>query len=90
MEIEIKLYSHVREAVGKRKYVCESDEKITVKNALCEIGEQYPEFRNRVFDNDGEILDTVVIRKNNQNVTNTDELISGSDSISITTQVVGG
>ena len=92
MEIELRFFATVREAVGERTATWEFDSGATVRDALAAVEARYPELDSRLLD-DGSIARGITVLRNGTNVTHHEgaetELTAG-DSLSITPPVTGG
>lgn len=93
MEIELRFFATVREAVGERTATWEFDSGATVRDALAAVESRYPELDGRLLDQDGSVGRSITVMRNGTNVTHHDgaetELMA-DDSLSITPPVTGG
>lgn len=93
MEIELRLFATVREAVGARVKTCEFDSQTTVRDVLSAVETEHPELGRRLLDENGDIARSITVLRNGTNVTHFEgaatELTDG-DSLSITPPVTGG
>ena len=93
MEIELRFFATVREAVGERTVTWAFDSGATVVDVLATVEAQYPELDGRLLDADGTIAKTISVMRNGTNVTHHEgagtELTAG-DSLSVTPPLTGG
>lgn len=93
MEIELRFFATVREAVGTRTATRKFESGTVVRDVLAAIETQFPELDGRLLDGDGSIARSITVMRNGTNVTHHEgaetELKNG-DSLSITPPVTGG
>lgn len=93
MEIELRFFAMVREAIGERTLTWEIDEESTVRNVLAMLEDQYPALEGTLLDEENAIAGSVTVMRNGTNVTHFEgagtELTDG-DRLSITPPVTGG
>ncbi|WP_299237201.1 ubiquitin-like small modifier protein 1 [Natronomonas sp.] len=93
MEVELRFFATVREAVGKRTTRRAFDPGATVRDALADTETRVPELEGRLLADDGGVARGITVMRNGTNVTHYDgadtELADG-DSLSITPPVTGG
>jgi sulfur-carrier protein len=93
MEIDLRYFATVREAVGERTATREFPLGTTVREVLAALETDYPELEGRLLTDDGTIARTVTVLRNGTNVTHHEdgatELTDG-DTLSITPPVTGG
>lgn len=93
MEVELRFFATVREAVGTRSTSYDFDPETTVRDVLAALETEYPELDGRLLDGDGEIARSVTVLRNGTNVTHAGGAmaeLSDGDSLSITPPVTGG
>jgi len=93
MEVELRFFAMVREAVGTRSTTREFESGATVRDALAALENDYPELAGTLLTEDGEIARSLTVLRNGTNVTHFDGAgteLSGSDRLSITPPVTGG
>lgn len=92
MELELRYFATVREAVGERTAVREFDPEPTVRDVLAALETDHPELEGTLLA-DGSIARSITVLRNGTNVTHFDggetELADG-DTLSITPPVTGG
>lgn len=90
MDIEVRFYAHLRDAVGRKTVTREYEGPVTVGDVLADLASEYPDLSGAVFDDDGEIRRTLVVRKNRTTVTEPGAAVEDGDTLAVTPQVVGG
>ena len=92
MEIELRLFATVREAVGERTKTCEFASGTTVRDVLSAMEAAHPTLADRLLDG-GKLSRSITVLRNGTNVTHFEgaatELRDG-DRLSITPPVTGG
>lgn len=93
MEIELRFFAMVREAVGERTTTCEFEAGTTVREVLATLEDEYSGLGGTLLDEDGTVARSITVLRNGINVTHlegsTTELVDG-DKLSITPPVTGG
>jgi MoaD family protein len=89
VDVRLRFYTHLRDVVGQKTIHRTYADGATVRDVLEELVEEYPDLAEYVFDEDGEIRTTLVVRKDNANA-HGDDAVADGDDIGLTTQVVGG
>lgn len=93
MELELRLFATVREAVGARAKKCEFNSDATVRDVLSAMETEHPELAGRLLDENGDISRSITVLRDGTNVTHFEgaatELADG-DSLSITPPITGG
>lgn len=93
MEIELRFFATVREAVGERTETRRFDPETTVGDVLGDLERRNPSLAGRLLGEDGTVSRSITVMRNGRNVTHHDgantELTDG-DSLSITPPVTGG
>ena len=92
MEVELRFFATVREAVGKRTTTRTVEQGATVRDVLAGLEADYPSLDGTLLE-DGEVAGGITVLHNGTNVTNqtgsATELADG-DALSITLPVTGG
>ena len=92
MQIELRLFATVREAVGESTLTRRVAEGTTVREMLVALRSEYPALEGMLIA-DGEIADSVTVLRNGTHVTHFDgpeTVLSDGDRLSITPPVTGG
>lgn len=93
MEIELRFFATVREAVGERTTTRRFEAGTTVGGVLADLERRVPALEGRLLEEDGAVSGSITVMRNGTNVTHHDgadtELADG-DSLSITPPVTGG
>jgi sulfur-carrier protein len=93
MEIELRYFATVREAVGERTETREFSPGTTVGDVLAALEAEYPALDGRLLADDGTVARSVTVLRNGTNVAHFEggetELAPG-DALSITPPVTGG
>ena len=93
MELELRYFAMIREAVGERTTTREFDSGTTVRDVLAALENDHPDLEGTLLADDGTIARSVTVLRNGINVTHLDrgatELADG-DTLSITPPVTGG
>ena len=93
MEVEIKLFGPMREAVGEKTLVRTLPEGATVGDLIDDLVDEYPTLEGRFLDEDGDIDSGVNVTVNGTNVRQRDgpatELADG-DLLRTAPPVAGG
>ena len=92
MEIELRFFATVREAVGERTTTRTVEQGATVRDVLAALEADYPSLDGTLLE-DGDVAGGITVLHNGTNVTNragnATELADG-DALSITLPVTGG
>ena len=92
MEVELRFFATVREAVGKRTATCTVEQGATVRDVLGALEAEHPALDGTLLD-DGDVAGGITVLHNGTNVVNrgggATELADG-DALSITLPVTGG
>jgi sulfur-carrier protein len=93
MELELRYFAMIREAVGERTTTREFDPETTVRDVLATLENDHPDLEGTLLADDGTIARSVTVLRNGTNVTHLErgatELADG-DTLSITPPVTGG
>lgn len=93
MEVELRFFATVREAVGERTTTREFDAGTTVRDVLATLEAEHPDLDGTLLDADGAIAGSITVMRNGTHVTHFEsgatELADG-DELSITPPVTGG
>lgn len=91
MEVELKFFATLREAVGEKHVTREINGDTTIGEVLRELVSEYPALE--IFDENGEVYDHVNILINGRNVQHRnglDTVLSDGDSVGVFPPVEGG
>lgn len=92
MEVELRLFATVGEAVGQRTITRECDPETTVGDVLAALEDDYPSLDGRLLDG-SEVGGGITVLRNGTHVTHfdgTETVLADGDSLSITPPVTGG
>lgn len=92
MEIELRAFATVRDAVGAKSLRREYDQGATVGDVLCDLEETYPGLEGRLLDADG-ICEHVTVLVNGRNVAGeagVETVLEDGDRVGISPPVTGG
>ncbi|MDG5761043.1 MoaD family protein [Natronococcus sp. A-GB1] len=93
MELELRYFAMIREAVGERTTTREFDSGTTVRDVLATLEDDHPDLEGTLLANDGAVARSITVLRNGTNVTHFEggatELADG-DTLSITPPVTGG
>ncbi len=92
MEVEIRLFATVREAVGQRSLTRECDPETTVGELLAALEEEYPSLDGQLLDGSA-VAGGITVLRNGTHVTHfegTETALADGDALSITPPVTGG
>ena len=92
MEIELRFFATVREAVGARTTARTVDSGATVRDVLAGLETEYPSLDGTLLT-DGAVAGSVTVLRNGRNVANlagAETPLSDGDSLSVTPPVSGG
>jgi len=93
MIVKIKtygVYSHILNGLGS---IVLKDSKLNVKMFLDRISYMYPELNDKIFDEDGRLIDYAIILKNGKNIDSLNGLsteIEEDDEITLLPLISGG
>ena len=92
MEIELRYFGTVREAVGKSTERWSIEAETTVHSVLAALENEYPDLSGILLDGD-EVSSGITVLRNGTHVTHFDGIetaLSDGDRLSITPPVTGG
>jgi molybdopterin synthase sulfur carrier subunit len=92
MELELRLFATVREAVGQRILTREFDPETTVADALATLEAEYPPLEGQLLDG-SEVARSITVLCNGTHVTHlegSETVLADGDTLSITPPVTGG
>jgi molybdopterin synthase sulfur carrier subunit len=92
MDIELRYFGTVRQAVGNSTEDRSIEAGATVRSVLAELEREYPELSGLLLDGE-ELSSAVTVLKNGTHITHFDGLETGfadGDQLSITPPVTGG
>lgn len=92
MEVDIRLFATVREAVGERTLTRTYEDAVTVRDVLRDLEETFPDAEGTLLD-DGEIRRSLTVLRNGRNVAHyagADTELEAGDTLSLTPPVSGG
>lgn len=93
MNVELRCFGPVREAVGTKVTDRELSEGATVADLLTELVEEAPDLEDTLFDESGEVSDSINVTVEGRNVRQLDgaaTTLSDGDVVRIAPPVVGG
>jgi molybdopterin synthase sulfur carrier subunit len=92
MEVELRLFATVREAIGQRTLTREFDPDTTVGEVLAALEADYPSLAGQLLDG-SEVAGGITVLCNGTHVTHlegTETVLTDGDALSITPPVTGG
>jgi len=87
--VELRFYAHLRDAVGAKRLRREYPAGTTVGEVLEAVVEEFPALEPHVFDDDGTVSDTFVVRLGGEPA-DLGRTVEPGDSLAVMAQVVGG
>lgn len=91
MELEVRFFAHLRDAVGERTIDYEAGDGATVGDVLRELSDRYPDLD--VLDDSGSLEPHVNVLRNGRNVVHGDGLdtpLEDGDEVGVFPPVEGG
>ena len=93
MNVELRCFGPVREAIGTKVADRELAEGATVADLLAELVEEAPDLEDTLFDESGEVSDSINVTVEGRNVRQLDgaaTTLTDGDVVRIAPPVVGG